>query len=184
MPVLGKSCQCLQYSETNWEGSVHGSALVFLVHVYANLFTVLAHACAWEVRPVSSMFKNSWEGSVSGSPMVVLVHVCADLFRVLAHASAWEVMPVSSMFKNKLRGINQWLYYGFPSTCLLCYGFLSTCLCWSFWVLAHACAWEVWPVSSMYRNKLRGIGQWLCYGFPSTCLLCYGFPSTCLCWSI
>ena len=49
-----------------------------------------------------------------------------------------------------------------------------------FSVLAHACAWEVWPVSSMYSYKLRGIGKWLCYGFPSTFLLCYGFPGTCL----
>ena len=63
------------------------------------------------------------------SAMVFLVQVCADLFRVLAHACAWEVRPVSSTYRNKLRGIGQWLYYGFPSICLLCYGFLSTCLC-------------------------------------------------------
>ena len=61
--------------------------------------------------------------------MVFLVQVCADLFRVLAHASAWDVILVSSMYSNKLRGIGQWLCYGFPSTCLLCYGFPGTCLC-------------------------------------------------------
>ena len=38
-----------------------------------------------------------------------------------------------------------------------------------FTVLAHACAWEVILVSSMYRNKLRGMGLWG-YGFPNTCL--------------
>ena len=31
-----------------------------------------------------------------------------------------------------------------------------------FRVLAHASAWEVMSVSSMFRNKLREIGQWLC----------------------
>ena len=37
-----------------------------------------------------------------------------------------------------------------------------------FRVSAQACAWEVILVSSMYRKKLRGMGLWLCYGFPST----------------
>ena len=50
------------------------------------------------------------------SAMVFLVHVCADLFRVLAHACACEVILVSSMYINKLKGIGQWLCYGFPST--------------------------------------------------------------------
>ena len=63
-------------------------------------------------------------------------------------------------------------------------GFLVHVCADLFRVLAHVCAWEVWPVSSMYRNKLRGIGKWLCYTLPSTCLLCYGFPGTCLCRSI
>ena len=89
MPVLGKSGQCLQRTETNSEGSVSGSAMVFLVYV------------------------------------------CADLFRVLANACAWEVWPVSSMYRNKLRGIGKWLCYGFSSTCLLCYGFPGTYLCLS-----------------------------------------------------
>ena len=49
--------------------------------------------------------------------MVFLVHECADIFRVLAHGSALEVSPVSLIFKNKLRGIGQWLCYGYISTC-------------------------------------------------------------------
>ena len=102
--------------------------MVFLVHICAYLFRVLAHASAGEVMPVSLMFRNK-EGSINGSTMVFLVHVCADLFRALAHACAWEVWPVSLMYRNKLRVIGQWLCYGFPSTCLFCYGFLSTSLC-------------------------------------------------------
>ena len=66
--------------------------MVFLVHVLADLFGVLAHACALEVRPVSSMYRNKLREIGSGSAMVFLVHVCADLFRVLAHACAWEVI--------------------------------------------------------------------------------------------
>ena len=55
--------------------------MVFLVHVCADLFSVLAHACAM-------VFLVHF-----CSVMVFLVHVCDDLFRVLAYASAWEVMP-------------------------------------------------------------------------------------------
>ena len=98
--LLGKSGQCLQCTETNWEGSVSGSAMVFLVHVCADLFRVLAHASAYLCLQYT---ETNWEGSVSGSAMVFLVHVCADLFRVLAHTSAWDVKLVSSMFRNKQR---------------------------------------------------------------------------------
>ena len=73
--MLGMSSQCLQCTETNSEGSVSSSAVVFPEHVRADLFRVLAHASAWEVRPVSSMYRNKLTGIVSSSAMVFLVHV-------------------------------------------------------------------------------------------------------------
>ena len=62
MAVLGMTNLCRQYTETNCEGLVSGSAMVFLEHVCADVFTVLAHACAWEVRPVSSTYRNKLRG--------------------------------------------------------------------------------------------------------------------------
>ena len=62
MPVLGKSHLCLQCTERNWEGSVSGSAMVFLIHVCADRFTILADTSAYKVRPVSSMFRNKLTG--------------------------------------------------------------------------------------------------------------------------
>ena len=79
--------------------------MVFLVHVSADLFRVLAHACACEVRGISQWLcycflsscldlclgslasvldvQKQQEKDLSRSAMVFLVHVCADLFRVL-----------------------------------------------------------------------------------------------------
>ena len=56
MPVLGKSEQYLQRTK-----SAIGQWLYFefLVHVCADLFRALAHACAWEVRTVSSKYQRS-----------------------------------------------------------------------------------------------------------------------------
>ena len=65
--------------------------MVLLVHVCTNLFRVLAHACASEVRPMSSMYRNQHKGINQWLCLIFLVHVCADLFRILAHASAWDM---------------------------------------------------------------------------------------------
>ena len=73
------------------------SAMVFLVQVCADLFRVLAHACAWKSGQCLQRTETNQEGSVSVSAMVFPVHICADLFRVLAHACAWEIRPMSSM---------------------------------------------------------------------------------------
>ena len=54
MPVLGKSEQCLQRTKEVPCAYI----LIFLVHVCADLFRALAHACASEVRTVSSKYKR------------------------------------------------------------------------------------------------------------------------------
>ena len=54
MPVLGKSVQILQSTKSRiyfW------FILVFLVHVCADLYRVLAHACAWKVSIVTSKYE-------------------------------------------------------------------------------------------------------------------------------
>ena len=43
--MLGMSHLGLQCTERNWEGWNSGSTMVFLVHVCADLFRELVHAC-------------------------------------------------------------------------------------------------------------------------------------------
>ena len=92
--------------------------MVFLVQVCADLFRVLAHASAWDVILVSSMYSNKLRGISQWLCDGFSSNICADLYSVLAHTCAWEVRPVSSMFRNKLRGISPLICFGFPSTCI------------------------------------------------------------------
>ena len=116
--------------------------LIFLVHVCADLFRVLAKS--------EQCLQSTKEVIIQWLYFVFLVHVCAYLFRVLAHACAWEFRTVSSKYQRSdlasayiliflvhvcadlfrvlakseqclqstKEVIVQWLYFDLPSTCL------------------------------------------------------------------